>query len=533
VTHLVTQRTRPVRRRAATVLAAIDVGTNALRLELARPLGDGEFEILHQERDPIRPGEGVFQKGVMSAEVVERLVATLRRYAATCQRFGATTRAVATSAMREAKNRPDVLRRVRKETGLDLEVISGAEEARLICLGVLSDRPERSRSLVVDIGGGSTEIAIALGHHPQQLFSLDLGAVRLSELFDAQRTVTPKVLKLMRAFAKQILREQLGRDVASGVGVALGSSGTIKSVVNFAGEGPVATAEQLEHAVDELASMDLERRRRRFDARRADIVIAGAVVLEAIVKHLHLPEVRSVDRGLRDGLILDLWQREHGGVDPLSAEAALAYGRRFQFEEAHAKQVARLALTLFDALAPLHRLPASARPLLEVAALLHDIGNAVNYHRHHKHTYYLIQNAEIPGLNDRDRELVARIARFHRRSLPEPGHVGLLGLTATEARLVTKLSLLLRFADAGDRSHRQPVETLSTRLGTKVQVLLTSREPLDLEIWDMSKEAESLRRAIGRPVEVLARAGPGTRGARGGGGRGALEISLRRRPEVR
>ena len=172
------------------ILAAIDVGTNAVRLELARPLPDGSLETLHQERDPVRPGEGVFATGTMSREVADRLLSTLRRYAALCRRYDATVRAVATSAVREARNREEIVQRVKRESGLDLEIVSGREEARLICLGVLNGRPRGARGLVVDIGGGSTEVATAVGEEPKELWSVALGAVRLTEIFGSSGKVS-------------------------------------------------------------------------------------------------------------------------------------------------------------------------------------------------------------------------------------------------------------------------------------------------------------------------------------------------------
>src|SRR5215471_19840786 len=168
------------------VLAAIDVGTNSVKLELARPLPNGSFETLHDERDPVRPGEGVFKTGCIPRDVAERLLSTLRRYGALCRRFHARVRAVATSAVREAQNRDEIIRRARAEAGLDLEVVSGKEEARLICLGVLHGKPKTARSLCIDIGGGSTEVATAVGEEPTELFSVAIGAVRLSEIFQAE-----------------------------------------------------------------------------------------------------------------------------------------------------------------------------------------------------------------------------------------------------------------------------------------------------------------------------------------------------------
>src|SRR5215831_18433938 len=196
------------------ILAAIDVGANAVRLKLARPLPDGSLETLHEERDPVRPGEGVFKTGTLPRDVADRLLSTLRRYAALCRRHRAQVRAVATSAMREAKNAGEVIRRVRRETGLSLDVVSGREEARLICVGVLFGKAPGARSLVIDIGGGSTEVASALGERPTALWTLALGAVRLSELFDTSGKISGKQLGLLRGYASEVIGEALPRRIA-------------------------------------------------------------------------------------------------------------------------------------------------------------------------------------------------------------------------------------------------------------------------------------------------------------------------------
>ena len=484
------------------VLAAIDVGTNAVRLELARRLADGSLETLHQERDPVRPGEGVFTTGSIPRETAERLLSTLRRYAALCRRYHATVRAVATSAVREAKNRDEIVRRARTEAGLRLEVISGMEEARLICLGVLQRKAPTTRSLCIDIGGGSTEVAVALGDRPTQLWSVALGAVRLTELFDTSKKVSAKQLKLLRHYAAEAFSEALPPRVVGAPRTALGSSGTINAVVSFAAaEGTAhATARQITRAVDDLFEMTVEKRRKRFDPRRAEIIIAGAVILEASMQCLKLESVTAVQRGLREGILVDLIQRmDRVGNDTSLGDAAKVIGRRFHVDSAHAEQVTRLALSLFDELAPVHGLPASVRPLLEVAGLLHDIGNSVSYQRHHKHTYYLITNTDIPGLPERERELVARIARYHRRTAPELTHAGMEGLTSPEARMVRKVSTLLRVADSLDRGHRQNVQQLTAKVsGLSAVVTLKARGALDLELWDAEHEAVPFRRVFGK-----------------------------------
>ena len=478
------------------VLAAIDVGTNAVRLEIVKPLPNGSFEILHQERDPLRPGEGVFRTGAISKPVSDRLLSTLRRYAALCRRFHATVRAVATSAVREAKNREDIVRRTRREAGLELEVVSGREEARLIALGVCHGFPANQRSLVIDVGGGSTELATAVGERPEHLYSVAVGAVRLTELFTSSGRLNRERLTLIRSFAEEAFQEAVPRKnpgrPAREHG-ALGSSGTIQTVVGFAAaQGTAhATLIQVERAVARLAELSLAQRRKRFDARRAEIVTAGAVILEAVMRHLGLRSIASVQRGLRDGLIVDLMARKRPNPrDHSLGDAALALGRRFQLDERHARQVARLALALFDDLASLHKLPASTRPLLEVAGLLHDVGNAISYQRHHKHSYYLIQNADIPGLTERERELSARLARFHRRSSPERSHIGTAGLSDAELQTVRSSPRCCDSPDSFDRSHHQPVRGLRAFAGTRVGgvVVLSAKGPLDLELGDARGE---------------------------------------------
>lgn len=488
------------------VLAAIDVGTNAVRLELARPDPDGSLETLHQERDPIRPGEGVFATGMMPKETADRLLSTLRRYAALCRRHKARVRAVATSAMRDARNREEIVQRVRDEAGLNLEVVSGKEEARLICLGVLHRKPPHVRSLLVDIGGGSTEVAIATGERPDELWSLPLGSVRLTEMFDASGKVSPKQLRLMRSYVEEQMRKAMPERPEQLPRVALGSSGTISAVVGFAAsEGTAhASVRQLSNAVDTLAELTPERRRKRFDPRRADIIVAGATVLERVVKHLGVESVTAVNRGLRDGLLVDLlYRQDETREDHSLADAAVAMGRRLLFDEKHARQVASLALTLFDELAALHNLPLSCRPYLETAALLHDLGNAVSYERHHKHTYYLIHNGDIPGLADRERELVARVARYHQRSPPELNHAGMEGLNPAEARLVRKLATLLRVANALDSSHHQPVKELRAVNGRDaVSLHLKARQPVDLELWTAEHETALFRRVFNKRLTL-------------------------------
>jgi exopolyphosphatase/guanosine-5'-triphosphate,3'-diphosphate pyrophosphatase len=496
-----------------TLIAAIDVGANAVRLEIARGFADGSIESVHQERDPVRPGEGLFQTGTVPAAVVDRLIGVLRRYTIICKRHQAKVRAVGTSALREAKNRDEIIRRAKREAGLVLEAISGKEEARLMCLGVLSGRPPKARTLCIDIGGGSTEVAGAIGEQPAKLWSVAIGSVRLTQIFKSDGEISAKRLRLLREFAREAVQESLPPGIRGFPRVALGSSGSIRAIVAYAAaEGTAhATAEQISRAVEKLARMEPDERHQRFDAQRADIIVAGAVILEALAHHLSLGAVTAVDRGLKHGVLIDLVRRRfRGGDDSSLLDAARSLGRRFFFDEAHALQVTRLSLAMFDQLAGLHRLPMAVRPYLEVASVLHDIGHAVSYQKHHRHTEYLIRNGDIPGLADRERDIAARIARYHRRSQPDLHHPGMTGLTPGEARFVRKLATLLRVADALDRSHAQPIGKLRARAGHgRVVLHLATRGPADLELWDIAHETQLFRKVFGSRLVVTSSAARG------------------------
>ena len=335
-----------------------------------------------------------------------------------------------------------------------------------------------------------------------------IGSVRLTEIFKSHREVSPKQLRLLREFAREAVEDSLPPGIRGFPRVALGSSGSIRAIIAMAAaEGTAhATAEQISQAVEKLARMDPAERQKRFDTRRADVIVAGAVILEALALHLSLKAVTAVDRGLRHGVLVDLVRRRFRDADdaPL-VEAARTMGRRFFFDEAHAMQVTMLAMAMFDQLAGLHRLPMAVRPYLEVAALLHDIGHSVSYQKHHRHTEYLVRNGDIPGLADRERDLVARIARFHRRSPPDLHHPAMEGLTVSEARTVRKLATLLRVADALDRSHAQPIGKLRAETSPgKVVLRLQTQGPADLELWDVGREAQLFHKVFSSRLAVTA-----------------------------
>jgi exopolyphosphatase/guanosine-5'-triphosphate,3'-diphosphate pyrophosphatase len=289
-------------------IGAIDVGGNAARLVVARVRTDGRLDWLVDERDAIRPGERAIGCGGMPRSVADRLVATSTRFAATCRRFDAVVRAVATSPLRAADNRAEVLRRVRVGAGLELEVISAEEEGRLTCLGALHGRGDGELGAVIDLGGGSVEVAVARGERAAQVWTAPLGARRVSERFGAVEALTRVQLTSLRACASAIASACLPDLLPGGPRAAVAASGTLRATIRFAADDGAdsATAEQIGAAVDVLASLDLAARRARVDPGRAEIIVAGAVGLEAIMRRVGLTTITATDRGLRHGILVEL-----------------------------------------------------------------------------------------------------------------------------------------------------------------------------------------------------------------------------------
>jgi exopolyphosphatase/guanosine-5'-triphosphate,3'-diphosphate pyrophosphatase len=265
-----------------------------------------------------------------------------------------------------------------------------------------------------------------------------------------------------------------------------------------------ATREHLSRAVEELVALSPTERRKRFDTQRAEVVIAGAVILESVAHHLRLGSVTAVDGGLKEGLLVDLVKRaKQRKTDPLLSEAVVAAGRRFSFDEPHALHTRDLALSLFDQLEEVHNLPNDCRLILEVASVLHDVGNLVSRSRHHKHSLYLIHNMDLPGISDRERELSALVARFHRRSAPDRNHPALAHLDAIEKRVVRGLVTLLRIADGADHSRQQPMVSVEARVvGASVRVRFRQRRAKAADPWDHEVERALFRSCFGKRLDI-------------------------------
>jgi exopolyphosphatase/guanosine-5'-triphosphate,3'-diphosphate pyrophosphatase len=511
-------------------LAAIDLGSNSFHAVVVDVSASGGFEVIDREKDMVRLGAETLASGRLSAAATKRGLEVLHKY----RRIAANHRvdkilAVATSAIREAGNGEDFLDRVGREVGFWPRVASGEEEGRLVYLAALHSVHLEGRALVLDIGGGSVELVQGTGNRVERVASARLGSLRMTERFVRSDPISSKDEGRLVAHVEETLGAEIEDARDAGFERLVGTSGTILSVgalaLDLAGQRPketlhhvAVTREAIHEVRRRLVGSDLKERLRMAGlVERADIVVAGAVVLDEIVQRLGAPELVLCEWALREGLLLNYIHRH-----PRSLARAQAYpdvrrrsvqhlGERCQFDEAHARHVAALSLQLFDALQQDHGLPPEARGLLESAALLHDIGHHISYPGHHKHTYYLVKNGDLRGFSPLEVETIALVARYHRRGHPRKRHAAFGALPKRERRLVRVLAGMLRVADALDRSHRQVVKTL--RVSERDGVLKLRGEAFgnsDLERWGVGRRTELLAHALGRPLraEVVPAAAP-------------------------
>jgi len=497
-------------------IAAIDIGTNSLHLLVAEIVEGGSFRVLTRERDPIRLGSGAGDMKRLDPEAIDRGLATLRRFVGIASNWDAPISAFATSAVREASNRADFIDRARDEAGVVVEVISGPEEARLIHLGVLQALPLAGTThLVVDIGGGSTEFIVGRDTTPVLLRSVKLGAIRLTERFFAGGLDSPGAIDDCRRHVSSFLASF--REVALGLKptIAIATSGTAETLAILAGNPEVLLATDLHELTIELLSETPKQRLKRsgLDERRADIIAGGAVLLDEITTQFGVEEWRISDHALRSGIVLDAINRRGDiktfhHLSDLRRRSALAVARRYREDLDHAEHITDLALQLFDELSGLHRLGVAERDLLETAGLMHNIGVFVAHSAHHKHSYYLISNDEqLAGFTNHERELIAQVARYHRKSAPKQKHRPFAALNHADQNLVRQLAGLLRVAIGLDRGGRQVVRSVSADFDKDtitVRAAVLKDQACDLELHAARERSDLLSQNSERDVTIEA-----------------------------
>lgn len=476
----------------ASHFAVIDIGSNAMRCQVAVVDHPKHYRVLEQERQPVRLGHDVFQTGKLNPQTTEAALKVLSDFKKLTDRFRVKTiRAVGTSALREASDNRSFIKRAAK-IGVPLEILSEQEEARLISLGIMSGlRFHLPLGLFLDIGGGSVELSVANTTNTFCLFSLPLGSVRLTEKYIANDPPRRKEVKQIQEFVQAQLKPVVRRLQREKFTMAFGSAGTITALaetdtrvtgyVNRAGSLIVLRRQRLKGLLEILMNEPAEERAAMIsgDPKRADIIVAGGLVLHEIMSEVGLDYLFVSHRGLRDGLMVDLLQRHYSKSGPWHPDADRTESldqvcQKYLYDASHAHHVSQLALNLFYQLQDLHRLPDKYSSVLNAAALLHDIGLFIAGPKHHKHSYYLIKSSGMKSFNKLDLELVANTARYHRKAHPSPKHLGFSQLSPANQDVVRKLSALLRVADALDFRREQRVEAVSCAVGKNKSLTITA-----------------------------------------------------------
>jgi exopolyphosphatase/guanosine-5'-triphosphate,3'-diphosphate pyrophosphatase len=507
-------------------IAAIDLGSNSFHMVIVETSARGGFRVIAGEKEMVRLGASTLSRGRISATAMRRGLDVLRKYKRIARTQGVDkTIAVATSAVREARNGEDFLDRVGREIGVWPKAVSGEGEARLIYLAALhSIHLEGKRALVVDIGGGSVELALGEGGRLEWVASEKLGVLRMAAAFGDSDPLGRKAESRLVDRVERAIERHAEHVREKGFDAAIGTSGTILALGRMAhhmetGELPAAlhhlkvSASTLRELRERLVRSDLRERLRMpgMDQERADIIVPGAVVLDTLLDRLGVRQLILCEWALREGILLDY---VHGHPRALArAEAypdvrrrsVVALAERSQYDETHARHVASLAVSLFDQTAARHELKARERSLLEYAALLHDVGHHISYPGHHKHSYYLIKNGGLRGFDPREIETIATVARYHRRGHPRKKHEGFRTLKKQERRAVRILAGFLRVADALDRSHRQVVKRLvvAERAGA-LRIRAEAKGDCELETWGVARRTQLLADALGIDVRVTA-----------------------------
>ena len=501
--------------------AAIDVGSNSIRMEAAEVAPGQPPRILASDREVTRLGESVFRTGSVSDEAVRATCAVLARMAELYRKLDVVgVRAVATSAIRDAHNQKEFLERASLAAGTRVEIISGREEARLIHLGVESSWPQADkRILIIDIGGGSAEIIAAEHGRLIETFSKPLGAVRLLENFLKQDPPSDEQLRQMHEYIGQKLEGAVRRLGNGKWERVIATSATASSVASAVARTPRANRDeidrlristsQIRQLYHKLSTHGLSARRKitGIGPRRAEIIVPGVAVLLEFLQKFHIPAVYYSRAGVRDGIIADLAIRNVGAeLSRLSRDQRReveTLGRRYGVALDHARKVADISNLLFAALQPLHQLPPEYGKQLEAAAYLHDVGHFVSDTSHHKHSWYVVSNSDLAGFTERERLLIAGLCRYHRKSLPRPEHGALQALTADERRSLMYLIPILRLADNLDRSHDQRIRGVECRLRDgQVNLQLRAQGDIDLEKWAAERVAEAFQLVYNRSLSV-------------------------------
>jgi exopolyphosphatase/guanosine-5'-triphosphate,3'-diphosphate pyrophosphatase len=505
-------------------LAAIDIGSNSVRLKIARLTGH-KLQPIHEDREVTRLGDSVFRDGFLSPEAIANTVKVLRRFHRAVQDIGAeTVRVVATSALRDSRNSRAFLEWVRSTTGWKVEIISGLEEARLIHLGLISSlRVTTAPVLMMDLGGGSCELTISVKGHIRDTVSLPLGAVRLTNEFLHHDPPRKPEMMQMRGFIAREIRRITDRITRAHPAVVIATSGTAESLAAVAhglyktkgARANVVSRLQMQRIAKQLAGLPLQERRKLSGVgpRRAEIVVAGAAAYGEILDKCRLQGFRYSPLGLRDGLLAQMAADYDGGtrsgkqIESERWDSIRAAVEHYHVDMEHALQVRESAAQLFAGLRSVHRLPPEYAEWLSAAAMLYEVGDYVNRNGRHRHAHYIISHSEILGYTPQQRQIIGAIARYLGKTRPVPGDGPMKALSPADQQSAIASSLLLRLARALNLGRSGAVKSTTVRVHHR-DVALTlrpkARASVDLEFWAVDKEKSYFREVFGRELSVAA-----------------------------
>jgi exopolyphosphatase/guanosine-5'-triphosphate,3'-diphosphate pyrophosphatase len=481
-------------------------------MQAAEVAPDGTLKVVASDRQVTRLGESVFRTGRISPAAIEFACDVLASMAQKYKAANAVAvRAVGTSALRDAGNKDEFLRRASEVLATHVEVISGLEEARLIFMGVQARWPyPKGRLLVIDVGGGSAEVIVGENGHLAEAYSKKIGAVRMREVFLKSEPPAKLELAQLQEYIEQRLESVIRRLQPKPIDRAITTSGTAAAImcavhhISRSKRDKVdrlrASKSQVRSFFDKIASRDLEGRRKvtGIGPRRAEIIIPGTAVLLHVMAALRLPALHYSAAGLRDGIIADLARRGVGRkparLDADRREVVTGMARRYAVEMNHVRKVAQTATQLFESTEPLHRLAPQYGGLLEAAAYLYDIGHYVSDTKHHRHSAYLVANSDLPGFTERERYILASLCRHHRKAMPGPSSADFQALDPEAKRAVLLLTPLLRLSAAIDQTHEQRVRSIDCSVQNgAVRVVLHSNSDVKLEKWAAEQVGDAFR----------------------------------------
>ena len=520
--HMIEQNTDNQHR-----IAAIDVGTNSIHAIIASVTEKGSLRILSREKDMVRLGDSMSDRKSISDEAMERALKAMKRFSIMANKSEAQIRAIGTSALREAENKDVFISLIERQTGIHIDIISGIEEARLIYVGAMHALPIiTQKALVIDIGGGSTESVIGQFGTMHHIHSAKLGSLRLTKLFFPDGIVTAERVQACRTFITGELSACILSIKKSGFDTVIGCSGTIHALIQMIyADKQRKIPETLNGITDQTDDVYVQIEKLihshktedrlllpGLESKRADIIVAGALILEHYLKSLSISKLLISAFALREGIVFDTIEKqrdinEYHHLTKLRSDTVYALCDLYKVNLEHAEHVKKLALQIFDDTIQRHRMGDEERELLEAAALLHDVGYHISPEQHHHHSQYIISHCIMPGFTNDESQMIAMIARYHRKSHPKKKHPGFMMLGPEKQKIISILAGILRIAEGLDRRQQQLIDSLHCDIhGNAMLISLTTHNStlIDIEIWGAERRTALLEDCLGIAISFSA-----------------------------